>query len=154
MTKETNRRFKSIERGSGGCVYVAEISNGIVKIGFSRNPRVRLQSLEYEVRKKLGASLSRFYVSKSVPVFSATHAENKTLKAAREVGDQVPRTLEYFTGIRFESAVDIVEANIDQPEYAQCVGLTTYIRHHGHPLCAALVEHLTHDANRQPEKAA
>ena len=53
-------RFKHIPRSFDGCVYVAELATGVVKVGFSKNPRTRLESLSRYVRRKFGTTIRRY----------------------------------------------------------------------------------------------
>lgn len=107
MTKAKNAQFNVIPRGFKGCIYVAEMKNGLVKVGFSQNPKTRLRSLSYQVGRVYGTEINRFHICKDAGRREARRAETFALNRLREIGNQFPDTLEFFTGVHFGSAVNL-----------------------------------------------
>jgi hypothetical protein len=103
-----NARFASIPRGYSGCIYVCELTNGIVKVGFSRNPRTRMVSLARQVRRQFAADIARFFIGADMSTREAIRAESAALVCMRKIAPAVPGYLEFFTGITFDSARAVV----------------------------------------------
>lgn len=104
-------RFPHVNRDSGPVLYVGEFSNGVVKIGYTGHPRMRLSSCLTEARKYFGRiDLQRFYVT---PFFKS---RADALAAERAALNAVPATAkpathlasEFFVGLTFEEAVQLV----------------------------------------------
>lgn len=101
-------RFAVIPRGFDGCVYAAELGNGLVKVGFSANPRTRMTSLSKYARRVFGVSLQRFHVGANLPKRVAARAETNTLRRLNRIATPLAGTKEYFAGLRFGDAVNLV----------------------------------------------
>lgn len=114
MTNPANKRFRVIPRDFDGCVYVAEMDNGLIKVGFSRNPRTRLQSLAKDMRRRLKTDVCRFKVSKDMDCRDAAAAESQALRLIRKIGKQRPGTFEYFTDVSFAVAVNLVAVAVGE----------------------------------------
>lgn len=91
------------------CLYVAELSNGTVKIGRTRTPRVRLLSLAYECRKRMSAEVLQVFVSCPISYVPSRVAERKAIAALRSAGAPIAHRIEYFSGLDFGAAVALVQ---------------------------------------------
>jgi hypothetical protein len=80
-----SKRFYNIPRVFDGCVYAAELKNGMVKVGFSKNPRTRIHSLLNQVKRKYNADLRNYHVSPNLTVKQARIAELALIKAANRI---------------------------------------------------------------------
>ena len=74
---KNNAAFEVIPRHFDGCVYAVQLSNGVVKVGFSRNPRTRMCSLSDQVRRKFGVRLTKFHVGDNLPALEALRVETR-----------------------------------------------------------------------------
>lgn len=101
------RRFAHLPLGS--CMYAAELSNGIVKIGCALNGRGRLMSLANEVKRAFDADLLRFHVVKRPTEIGGRRMEVRTINRLRLMGKQLPGRQEYFEGVTFEQAVRVLD---------------------------------------------
>jgi hypothetical protein len=101
-------RFGSLRHGA--CVYVAELSNGLVKVGYSQNPRTRLGSLSAQARRRFRADVTRWHVG---PAFNregdGRYAEALTLARMSRIATPVNGAAEFFHGARFEIARQLCE---------------------------------------------
>ncbi len=98
-------------RSGGGFLYAVELSSGLVKIGLTRNPRARLESLATYVKRVLGARIARYHVGADIGAQAAFMAERVALQAAIQDGALPAAEMgECFTGLAFERAVEIVNA--------------------------------------------
>ena len=104
----TGARYAAIPREYDGCVYAVEFTNGIVKVGHSRNPRTRMDSLANQVRRKYGARFARFYIGRDIPAKVAAKTEREVLRRLSGMGNNIAKTTEFFTGIRFGVAVNLI----------------------------------------------
>lgn len=86
------------------CVYVAELSTGVVKVGCSTSARARLMALASEVKREHGAELQRFQVFVRKSYKAAFEAETKVVYLFREVAKAVAGRREFFTGISYSKA--------------------------------------------------
>lgn len=102
-------QFDDVSRGYTGCVYVAELATGVVKVGFSANPKTRLYRLSNQVKRQYGTTICRYYISVNMPKRLAQKAETVTLTNIRNIGVQVDGTHEYFHGVKFSDAVALIE---------------------------------------------
>lgn len=102
-------RFSAIPRKFDGCVYVAELKNGLVKVGFSRNPRTRMGSLANEVKRKYRTTLQRWHVSQNIPCHRfALLMESVVISRMGRIGTACNGTQEYFQNVAFGAAVTLV----------------------------------------------
>lgn len=112
-----NRRFASIPRGFDGCIYAAELSNGLLKVGFSRNPRTRMGALAKQVRREFGAQIARFHVGDDMAERAAIRAEMSLIKRIGRLGVVVPGRVEFFQHVAFGAAVTLVRQLSRQPSH-------------------------------------
>lgn len=104
--------FPALKNGRGGeVVYVAEFTNGAIKVGMSSGVRHRIPQVVCHARRLFGyVHLKDIYVSKaqkrSATVRSAEFFAKYSLK---RIGQVTPGTSEYFTGISFNDAVCVVQ---------------------------------------------
>jgi len=101
-------RFQIIPRFYAGCVYAVELTNGIVKVGWSRNPRTRMESLVWKLRKEFRTGIARFFIGRDIPSELACKAENDVIKRISKIGNVLPKRREYFTGVSFGHAVNLI----------------------------------------------
>lgn len=102
-------RYLDIPRCFTGCVYAAELSNGLVKVGFSRNPRTRMASLAGEVRRSFGARICRYYISRNLAVRTAADAEARVLERLRRLAAPLKGKQEYFDNLSFGAATTLIQ---------------------------------------------
>lgn len=100
--------LKSIPYGLGACVYAAEMENGIVKIGFSENPRTRMGALSSEAIRVFGTKMNKFYVSHIVVKRVGRDMERSVLTAARALSATHAKKKEFFYELPFDVAVSLI----------------------------------------------
>jgi hypothetical protein len=105
------QRFANVPRGS--CLYAAELTNGLIKIGCSGSAQGRLMSLANEARRFLGADVARYHVVKRPFEFGGRKAEVTAIKRLGAIGRAAAGRQEYFLGVTFEQAVAAITR---QPE--------------------------------------
>lgn len=105
-------------------VYLAGMSNGFVKVGFSDNPRTRLSSFNNYAKRKYGASIVCFHVYEGigtqvrVPKAHRKHSNQARALEARLIGllagygRACAPSSEVFEGICYDAAKDLVDAEI------------------------------------------
>jgi hypothetical protein len=105
-------RFDSVPYKAGEhCVYALKLANGLVKVGFSRNPRSRLKHLEWQVRRQFNCEFTSFYVGEPVPQdykVRAVWVESAVLKRLATIGTPIPGSREFFRDVGFGVAVTLV----------------------------------------------
>lgn len=104
----STRRFADVPREP--CVYVAELSTGVVKVGASSCALYRMMSLASEAKRHHGSVIERFQVFTRATYKGAYEAETRAVHRLRAIGTQVPGRREYFVGITFEDAIAAVDA--------------------------------------------
>lgn len=111
-------RFHQIPRVFGGCVYAAELSNGLVKVGFSRNPRTRMGSLVTQARRIFGAEIVRFHIGVDMRASAqAIRAEREVLVRASRIGSPCKESQEFFGNLPFPVAANLID-QLSRREYA------------------------------------
>ena len=115
MKKNTSARFNGIPRFYNGCVYVAELKNGLVKVGYSKNPRTRLQSLATQVKDIFRSEINRFYIGPDIDAASARDAEIRTLARLRGIAPQAKGVTEYFSDVGFGAVVTLASQMTRKP---------------------------------------
>lgn len=105
-----NQRFAGIPRHfQNGCLYAALLTNGVVKVGLSRNPRTRMGSLSTQVRSAFGCDLQGWFIGCDLRSTQDVYAAEQHLIARMaRIGSQVEGRNEFFTGVAFATAVDAV----------------------------------------------
>jgi predicted GIY-YIG superfamily endonuclease len=103
-------KFPHVRVGDGPLVYVAEFSNGVIKVGFTANARTRLSSLATQARGIFGAlDVEQMHVTEKFSNSAAARsAEFTSLQRIEQVATRVEGRGEYFTGISFDEAVRLV----------------------------------------------
>lgn len=86
------------------CVYVAELSGGLLKVGVGMSARGRLMSLASEVKRTQGVELLRFQVIPKRTVKAAYEVETTLVAVMKRLGIPIPGRREFFTGIKFPVA--------------------------------------------------
>jgi hypothetical protein len=97
----------SVPRFYGPCIYVVGLTDGTVKVGRTGQPRTRMETLSDSVRRRLGVDIESIYVSRELSARRAGEAERAVIARLRAVASQLPKSLEFFTGISFDAAVEI-----------------------------------------------
>lgn len=114
--------FTSASRAHAS-VYVCSFTNGMVKVGFTNNPRTRLTKVHTTSRKTFGCGIDRFVVFDGVgwtrsdldPYVAEKHArliERYSIKRLSFIGRSVKPYTEFFDGIDFARAVEAVKGAI------------------------------------------
>src|SRR4051794_25587293 len=93
----TVNRFGSFAVGPS--LYAAQLSNGVVKIGYTRAASVRVRSLASEVRKVFGAEITEFHVQPGHSKVGGRKAEVRAIQALNQLGRVLTGRLEYFEGV-------------------------------------------------------
>jgi hypothetical protein len=89
----------------GATVYVAELSNGAVKVGFSRNPRGRLYAVQTYARRHFRSHITRWHVSRVMKLDGdARYLERLMHSRLARIGQPLRGFGEYFLHARFEVA--------------------------------------------------
>lgn len=121
----TGNRFNKVSRAHAS-VYIAGLSDGMVKVGFTDNPRTRLESVDGTSFKRFGCRIVEFHVYESVgalpgitPSYRNPRARQRALKIEAmcisslcAVGTRRAPMLEYFDGISYEAAKAVVDSVI------------------------------------------
>lgn len=117
------QRFSSIPRFFSGCVYAVELTNGIVKVGFSRNPRTRMQALTFEAKRVYRCGVSRFHIGHDFDnSMQATRAELELIDRASKVGVAFRGRREYFVNLPFGVAANMVD-QLSKRQYAHAYSM-------------------------------
>ena len=90
-------------------LYVAELNNGLIKVGFSDNPKTRLKSLDYQCRSQFGCGLNKFHVFYGV---GNRRIESRCIYALSEYAIQHSQRKEFFFGAGFDEARFVIEREI------------------------------------------
>lgn len=94
-------------------MYAAELSNGIVKVGYSGCPRHRMVLLSHEVSRDFGASLLRFHIGPDLIDRRPFNVETRLIELASEFGAAVEGRREFFHGLTYEVAVALIKGLCD-----------------------------------------
>lgn len=119
--------FSSASRAHAS-VYLCVLTNGMVKVGFTNNPRTRLTSFHTEARRKFGEGIDSFVVFDGVGWVNdgmqsggaEKHArliERLSIKRLAFIGKAVIPYTELFDGIEFPRAVEAVRAAINSASH-------------------------------------
>jgi hypothetical protein len=99
-------RFGDLPDRNYACVYAVDLGNGIVKVGRTKSPKVRMEYLSRFARKEFGCDIARAHISPEIHGRAAyLSAEFSLLKRLRDIGTPHPKYREFFTGVTFEQAV-------------------------------------------------
>lgn len=101
------------EAGAQPGIYLAEVS-GMVKVGRARSLVCRLKSLHTSHRMH-GQAIGRFGVFPQESQQSLYWIEVDAIHALQQVAQEVPGHREYFTGIGFDAALDVVRRALSVP---------------------------------------
>lgn len=109
-------RFAHLGRDARNCVYVAEFSTGVVKVGFSNNPSQRLRRLSM-ILARSGETISRYEVFYGAQVqadwrHDPQRNELRAIRAMQAIAPAIAGTSEYFDRIPYETALAIVAAEV------------------------------------------
>lgn len=105
-----------------GAVYLCQLSDGVVKVGYSNCVRGRLTLLSRQVAKQ-GVSILRVEVSfdpkAQWPAREAFAREQRAIRALAERATPVPGHREFFTGISFDDAMSLIWPELATPTPAE-----------------------------------
>lgn len=119
LGRKKYQRFDVI-RGHGCAIYVVELANGWMKVGFSRGPCNRMKSLSAQLRREFSTEIVRFHISAAMPLRTTTKAEALLIREMNSVAKPATQCRkELFHSISFEAAKTIVdkvcEAHLQAP---------------------------------------
>lgn len=110
MAARGTGKFCEVPRWDYGCVYAVEFSNNVIKVGMTQYPQSRLYGLNQEFRKRHDAVITRYHIGPHIEKRGMLRqTERKLIDAAAKHGRAFLQTREYFEGIAFDSAVELVE---------------------------------------------
>lgn len=97
------RRFADVVHAP--CIYVAELSTGVLKVGASGSARARMMSLANEVKREHGAEIERFHIVPRATFKAAYETETRLIDLLMDKGAEVvPGRREFFRGTTFKAA--------------------------------------------------
>jgi hypothetical protein len=105
---ENAQRFADVPHEP--CIYVAELSSGVIKVGVGGSARARMMAFANEAKRVHGAELLRFHVVAKPNTKAAYETESVVVALLVQIGSLVPGRREYFTGVAYEFVRDLVEA--------------------------------------------
>jgi hypothetical protein len=103
-------------------IYIVGMSNGMVKVGFSDNPRTRLEVLDTEVSRRFGCRVTALHIYYGIGSATDIGTKSWTAKCRAKAieamcisglsafGKSVTNTFEYFDGIGYDNAKTITDA--------------------------------------------
>lgn len=100
--RKPNPQFAFVTPDEWSCLYVAELSDGRIKVGRTRTPRNRLIALASTSHPE---SIARFFISDRVPVDALGPAERHLIRRMGTMGAAEPRRPEWFRGVPFHTAL-------------------------------------------------
>lgn len=106
------RRFADLPHKP--CVYIAELSTGVVKVGASNSARARLMSLASELKRLHGAALGRYEIFPRATPKAAYELETCCVRVLAERATSLPGRREFFTGISFDHAINVVREQVER----------------------------------------
>lgn len=120
---KADAHFTHVGRASSS-VYIAGMSNGMVKIGFSDNPRTRLGSLNSDSVRRFGCSVVHFHVYEGIGAAviipaacnsdsgRARAIEARCLNLLAAIGEPCAPSTEYFKGVDYFAAKALIDTEI------------------------------------------
>lgn len=94
-------------------LYVAELCDGRVKVGLSGNPRYRLLKLSQRLSPIRLVRIDYAEIRAKASGRWWSDAELNLIRRAQRIGCPHKTSREYFTGIRFEEAADLMRKCAD-----------------------------------------
>lgn len=91
-------------------LYLLERQDGVVKVGMTAYPHLRLQNHRTEARKHC-TPLVRFHLLRAFHRLHVRAVEMRAVNALAQVGQRIERT-EEFRGLTFAAALAVVRASI------------------------------------------
>ena len=106
-----HKRFIQVERAHN-CVYLLELTNGLVKVGYSDNIQHRLIRVAL-LWSRRGVQVDRFEVFpgrqfKTSCRFDPQKRERKAIKALQNIAAPIKGSEEYFDAIPYDTALTTV----------------------------------------------
>lgn len=102
-------RFADVPREPA--IYAAELridGEPFVKVGVASNAQGRMMSLQAEAKRDHGAELGRFYILPRRTAKAAYEAETRAVRRLCDLAQPVEGRREFFVGIPFERAIEVV----------------------------------------------
>lgn len=93
-------------------LYLLERQDGVVKVGMTAYPHLRLQNHRTEARKH-STPLVRFHLLCAFPQLHVRAAEIRAVNALARAGQRIERT-EEFRGLTFAAALAVVRTAIQE----------------------------------------
>lgn len=113
-------KFPHVKVESGPVAYVIEFSNGVVKLGYTANARARLYKIATSARRIFGElSVARVHVRDRLDAYDGRRIEWSSLHSASSECKPVDGSNEFFKGLTFERAVELVTAAVAQHEHGK-----------------------------------
>lgn len=111
-----HKRFIQVERAHN-CVYLLELSNGLVKVGYSDNIQHRLIRVAL-IWNRRGVQVGRFEVFpgrqfKGNCRFDPQKRERKAISALHGIASPVKGSVEYFDSIPYDTALATVRSVLE-----------------------------------------
>lgn len=109
MGRKRIERYPGVDGGQYSAIYAVELSNGLIKVGYSNTPLGRMYGLALESRRKFRAEITQIHVSAALPDRCVRKAEKVLLARMDRTANSVPKNREYFSGTSFKTARNLVE---------------------------------------------
>lgn len=110
MLKEDQRGPSSMD----ALIYAIEFDNGCVKVGFSANPKRRLES-HYGAARSFGLKVLRSWVSPEHASTRALENEKTLIKFCAEYPQSKGLSREFFSGVGFDAIMDFAKSLTFEP---------------------------------------
>jgi hypothetical protein len=95
------------------CLYVIELETGVVKIGYTGNPRARIHALGQQIRREFKTKMVRAHFGADLGGEGRGRTlEMDFIRAVASRAQPLPGRLEFFTGIDFDTAVPVCDGFI------------------------------------------
>lgn len=108
MAYHKNAPHKHLPYYAGGCLYAVELTSGAIKVGRTKQPRLRMDTLLYYVRTRWGLAFSNVHMGPDIGkrIYPLEHA---LIARMEEVGgSRIGRAQEFFENVPFAKAVELV----------------------------------------------
>ena len=122
-------------------LYLAEFSEGIVKVGVSRNADQRASQIETYACRQFGADMRNFVVVRNLEEAIWRQEEIAAIESIRAEAAQIPDHQEWFRGIGFGRAFELcLKAQKDGPKERKYVRAEPLMQSADKPLTARQTE--------------
>lgn len=104
-----NLPFAGLTRERFACLYVVELSTGVVKIGYTERQRQRMFILSEQVKREFSAHITRFHIGRRLGDRNKREHERSLIRKVAQRAEPLPNRAEFFTGISFRAACAFVD---------------------------------------------